>query len=320
MTGDPNSPAFAALDRETYRRLVRPRNDVALLHLAARAAFHLSLLALSVHLASTERTLVALAVLVPHWAAWSFLGWAGLGHELFHRNVLSSRRANAILFRACSILTWSNDAFFELTHPLHHRHTLGPADIEANARARIPPAQWPWLLTLDLPGLVRRLRLLVLNAAGRIPGDARIQALAPPGSPERRAVRDGARRVLAVQAVLAASFLAAGQPILIAGVTLAPFCLSGFNRVLALLQHAGLEAGSPETRFDVSTRTVRLGPVAAFFYANMNLHLAHHVWPAIPFYNLPEADRALVESGASRHETRGFLAGLRLLSRLSTSG
>jgi fatty acid desaturase len=319
MTGDLPAAAASILDRETYRRLVRPRNGVALLHLAARAGFHLSLLALSVHLASTGRTLAALAVLVPHWAAWSFLGWAGLGHELFHRNVLSSRRANTVLFRACSILTWSNDAFFELTHPLHHRHTLGPADVEANAGARIPPVQWPWLLTLDLPGLLRRLRLLVLNATGRIPGDARIQALAPPGSPERRAVRNGARRVLAVQTVMAAVFLAAGQPILIAGVTLAPFCISGFNRVLALLQHAGLEAGSPETRFEVSTRTVRLGPVAAFFYANMNLHLAHHIWPAIPFYNLPEADRELVKRGASLQETRGFLAGLRLLIRLDTA-
>jgi fatty acid desaturase len=122
--------------------------------------------------------------------------------------------------------------------------------------------------------------------------------------------------VLGVQAALLALFFAAGQPILIAGVTLAAFCLSGFNRALALLQHAGLEAGDPETLFEASTRTVRLGPVGAFFYANMNLHLAHHVWPAIPFYNLPEADRALSRLGVSRHETLGLLEGLRLLAQL----
>ncbi len=122
--------------------------------------------------------------------------------------------------------------------------------------------------------------------------------------------------MLGVQAALLALFFAAGQPILIAGVTLAAFCLSGFNRALALLQHAGLEAGDPETLFEASTRTVRLGPVGAFFYANMNLHLAHHVWPAIPFYNLPEADRALSRLGVSRHETLGLLEGLRLLAQL----
>ena len=318
MTHGPSPPAFEALDRDTYRRLARPRNGPAMAHILVRAGFHLALLSLSVRLAAGGQVLTALAVLIPHWAAWSFLGWAGLGHELFHRNVLTSRRANGLLFRACSILTWSNDAFFELTHPLHHRHTLGPADVEANAGARIRAGQVAWLLTLDVPGLFRRLRLLALNAVGQIPGDARIQDLAPPGSPERRAIRDGARRVLLVQAALAATFLVAGQPILVAGVTLAPFILSGFNRSLALLQHAGLRAGVPETRFEDSTRTVRLGPVGAFFYANMNLHLAHHVWPAIPFYNLPEADRALARTGASRHETPGFLAGLRLLAALNT--
>ncbi len=99
------------------------------------------------------------------------------------------------------------------------------------------------------------------------------------------------------------------------GVALAHLALrAGFH--LALLQHAGLEAGDPETLFEASTRTVRLGPVGAFFYANMNLHLAHHVWPAIPFYNLPEADRALSRLGVSRHETLGLLEGLRLLAQL----
>lgn len=171
-------------------------------------------------------------------------------------------------------------------------------------------------MTFDLPGLVRRLRLLSLNARGRIPGDERIQALAPPGSLERQAVRNGTRRIPVVQAALAIGFLAAGQPILIAGVTLAPFILSGFNRVLALLQHVGLTAGGPETRFEESTRTVRLDPVTAFFYANMNLHLAHHVWPAIPFYNLPEADLTLSRQDVGRHEVSGFLAGVALLARL----
>jgi fatty acid desaturase len=33
---------------------------------------------------------------------------------------------------------------------------------------------------------------------------------------------------------------------------------------------------------------------------NMNFHTAHHLWPSIPYYNLPEADRlirARIEQG-----------------------
>ena len=118
------SPSAGGLDRETYRRLIRPRNGVALAHLGLRTGFHLCILTLALHLASGGRLFAALLVLTPHWAAWSFLGWAGLGHELAPRNVLSWRQANVALFRICSILTWSNFAFFELTHPIHHRPTL----------------------------------------------------------------------------------------------------------------------------------------------------------------------------------------------------
>ena len=192
------SLSTGGLDRETYRRLIRPRNGVALAHLGLRTGFHLGILTLASYLASEGRLFAALLVLTPHWAAWSFLGWAGLGHELAHRNVLSWRQANVALFRICSILTWSNFAFFELTHPVHHRHTLGPADIEANAGVRISPRQVLGLAGFDFVGLVRRIRLLTLNAAGIIPGDERVQALAPPGSPERRAIRNGARWVLAI--------------------------------------------------------------------------------------------------------------------------
>lgn len=42
-------------------------------------------------------------------------------------------------------------------------------------------------------------------------------------------------------------------------------------------------------------------PVERLFFSpnNMNLHAAHHLWPSIPFYNLPEADRLLRERNTS---------------------
>jgi fatty acid desaturase len=39
---------------------------------------------------------------------------------------------------------------------------------------------------------------------------------------------------------------------------------------------------------------------------HMHLHAAHHLWPSIPYYNLPIADRELREhEGASAIEDRG---------------
>ena len=37
-----------------------------------------------------------------------------------------------------------------------------------------------------------------------------------------------------------------------------------------------------------STRTYLAGPVVRFFYWNMNYHVEHHMFAAVPFYNLPK--------------------------------
>jgi MocE subfamily Rieske [2Fe-2S] domain protein len=53
----------------------------------------------------------------------------------------------------------------------------------------------------------------------------------------------------------------------------------------AITQHAGL----PENVLDhrISTRNVYMNPVFRFLYLNMNYHLDHHLFPAVPYHALP---------------------------------
>jgi nitrite reductase/ring-hydroxylating ferredoxin subunit len=37
----------------------------------------------------------------------------------------------------------------------------------------------------------------------------------------------------------------------------------------------------------MSTRTVYINPAFRFLYLNMNYHVEHHMFPAVPYYNLP---------------------------------
>ena len=54
-----------------------------------------------------------------------------------------------------------------------------------------------------------------------------------------------------------------------------------------MLQHGGLKADSWDHR--ESTRTVYLNPFLGWcLYANMNYHIEHHIFPQVPFYNLPK--------------------------------
>ena len=41
------------------------------------------------------------------------------------------------------------------------------------------------------------------------------------------------------------------------------------------------------------TRTYLAGPIINFFYLNMNFHIEHHMFAAVPFYNLPKLRQVL---------------------------
>lgn len=315
MTAIDSAPqALGLLDRETYRRLSTKRDTLAALLIATRIAFHVSLLAAGTLLFAQGHIVPSLLILIPHFLTWSFLGWAGIGHELFHRSVFTRRWPNVALFRLFSILTWSNYGYFEVTHPQHHRTPLGEKDLEASPQARLTLLATLALLTVDVPGIWRRVRVLVLNAAGTIPS-GRLAGIFPPGSRAALQLRNGARAVLAGQAIILAGCLALGSPYLAIAISLAPFCLTFPNRTLAALQHFALSPDPVRGSFQASTRTVVLGPITGFFYADMHYHLEHHQFPSIPHYNLREVHAILQRQGGHRHIEHGYWRGVELLAR-----
>jgi fatty acid desaturase len=57
-----------------------------------------------------------------------------------------------------------------------------------------------------------------------------------------------------------------------------------------------------------------LHPVMAFFYANMNYHVEHHMYPSVPFYNLPQLSALLRERAPFPHLSLSYRAALRKLA------
>ena len=60
-----------------------------------------------------------------------------------------------------------------------------------------------------------------------------------------------------------------------------------------ITQHAGLREDVLDHR--LNTRTVYINPVFRFLYLNMNYHVEHHMFPTVPYYNLPALHREIKE-------------------------
>ena len=69
-------------------------------------------------------------------------------------------------------------------------------------------------------------------------------------------------------------------------VTFAPIYGGSFQYLLNVAQHIGLT--DQVNGYRINTRTIALNPILAFLYWQMNYDIQHHMYAAVPFYNLPE--------------------------------
>ena len=75
-----------------------------------------------------------------------------------------------------------------------------------------------------------------------------------------------------------------------------------------LLQHAGLKSNSWDHR--ESARTFLCGPILGWLlYFNMQYHLEHHIFPQVPFYNLPKLHQVVKDQLPPPNPS--FIAGLK---------
>lgn len=281
------------ISRDVLKKLSEANNFRAASDLTLRFFFHVGCIALSYHYLSTGSFAFGLLCAIPHFIAFSFLGWAGIGHELFHGTVFSNRKVNIFFFRLLSILTWNNFGYFEVTHWKHHKDTLLPDDPEGNPSLGLKSSGFVWLFSLDVPGFVRRLKVLMLNAVNIVPGPLGL-TLFKNGTEQRVALVKSARGVLCFHVALVLLFVITKTTYLVALITLAPFSITFFNRLFAVSQHYGTQSvATPD--YLLTTRTVVLDPISSFLYANMNYHIEHHYFPSIPYYNLPKVHTIMRE-------------------------
>lgn len=230
-------------------------------------------------------------LLMLHGMIFSFLGYAGLGHELNHRTVFKSARLNDFFFMLVSLLTWNNFLYFRRSHMLHHKYTvLGDLDGEVKLPQTLVLTDLVTLLFFDFQLFVRAVRIMSENARNIVKGEFG-NKLFPLGSSQRAHLVLWARFVLAFHGATILLFLLSGHWQYILLINLAPFFFTFVNRLLAQAQHFGMQPNTEDYR--TNTRTVMLHPFLAFLYWQMNYHVEHHMFPAVPFFRLKHLSEML---------------------------
>ena len=229
-----------------------------------------------------------LAALFLHGTMGPFMGLIAI-HELMHRTVFRTRWLNECFEVIYAFISWSDYVWYQVSHPAHHMGTCyARHDGEVVLPQRFSISNWRvWLGLLAWhPGTTwARLKTVWAHAHGRVYGDWYAHVLPQDDVALRRRHMRWARILLWGHAGLAIVFIATGHWFLIVVFTLGTHYCGWLGFLCGLPQHYGLKPNVPD--FRLNTRTFTCSWIPAFYYWNMQYHLEHHMYPAVPFYNLP---------------------------------
>ncbi|MEE3182837.1 MAG: fatty acid desaturase [Pseudomonadota bacterium] len=239
--------------------------------------------------------LLLLALFV-HGTMGPFMGLIAV-HELMHRTVFKSKQLNAFFERVYAFISWSDYLWYQGSHPPHHGATCheaydGEVPLALLARARIERKKnWIRLLVFNPTATWQKLKLVWRHARGHVHGRWYNHVLPEADPAVRRRHRNWARILLIGHGVLAAMFVVTGHWFLIVVFTFGTFYFGWLGFLCGFPQHYGLNPNVPDFRYN--TRTFTCSWLPAFYYWNMQYHLEHHMFPAVPFYNLPKLRAAI---------------------------
>ena len=287
MSADQNKARIAwyrsPVDRETMA-LLNQRSDWKGLR---QTLGHLGLLALTAATAwyAAERRLlpVLLLALFLHGTFYAFLlnGF----HELCHKSVFKSKTLNTLFLDVFSFLGGFNPVLFWTSHQEHHKYTLHPPDdLEVVLPVSLTRTSFLKSAVINPWEAVRWLKQVIRLSFGRLEGEWE-NALFPESSVDsRRKLFTWARILLVGHALLVGVSLYFHLWLAPVLVTLAPFYGGWLLYLCNNTQHAGLQDKVPDYR--LCCRTILLNPFLRFVYWQMNYHTEHHMYAAVPCYNL----------------------------------
>ncbi len=230
-----------------------------------------------------------LLALFAHGTVGNFTGGTAC-HELSHKTPFKSPRLNALFLHIFAFLSYWDHIWFEPSHIKHHEVTVHrDYDGEVVLPAKFTFQDWKFWLGLfawNPQNTWTIYKNWFQKARGLLPDDWSRHVMPASNVALQRQHRRWARFLLLAHLALAVSFIATGNWILVFIVNLGSHYCAWLGYLTGTPQHYGMSYNVPDHRLCCRTYTSRGLP--AFLYWNMQYHIEHHMFPLVPFFNLPK--------------------------------
>jgi fatty acid desaturase len=220
-------------------------------------------------------------------------------HECVHRTAFASRAANDAIGWIAGVLSFYNSTYYRYFHAWHHRYTQDPA---RDPELLYPKARNRVEYLKEITGLMFWFRRAVDYPALAFGGARRLPF-----------VPDSARRHVALSVSMQLLIYLAGAVSIALGFRgilyfwfLPALLAQPLLRALLIVEHTGCSQdgnGLTNTRTTLTSFPIRL------LMWNMPYHAEHHLYPSIPFHQLPALHMRIREN--LRHIAPGYVAANR---------
>ena len=294
------------VDRETLRNLHHRSDWKGLL----QAGGFLGLLALTGTAAwlASDRMFLFLPLVFLHGTFWSFLSPGH--HELVHNSMFKTKLLNTIFLYGYGFLNWGSPIMYWASHSQHHKYTLHPPDdLEVELPYDFSLKKFlatgfvdVWTFVGAVKGIVRlslgkdegttpKLRSSDITKNFPLESQWQMRLFPREDVRERRRLFNWARVLLIGHVAIATVSIYFGLWQVLVLVTFAPFYGRWLWYLCVVPQHTGLQDNVPD--FRLCCRTIILNPFLEFVYFHMNYHTEHHMYAAVPCYNLKKLHRVI---------------------------
>ena len=203
-------------------------------------------------------------------------------HESGHGTAFKTDWMNNVLYEIASFMVMRESTPWRWSHTRHHSDTIIVGRDPEIAVPRPPNMRLFVLTFFGLPAMAKYFQRLLVHCTGRLTPEEKTYI--PESEYEKVFLRARICLLIYAGVVGLAIYQHSILPLMFIG--LPTLYGSWLMPIYGDTQHAGLAENVLDHR--LNCRTVYMNPINRYLYWNMNYHVEHHMFPLVPYHNLPK--------------------------------